>query len=222
MRPPANVPRIRDYLRLLANGWIVLLCATALSAGAGWLAWQSTPPTYTSTARVFAVTPGGATTVDAYHGHLNSLSRNVTTQHLARSRQVTVRTIQQLDLNTSPAELAARITVVGKNSALLEVNVAGSDPDLTRQTADAVTRNLVALTKEMAAVDTGSAELVVVDAAQPAVRQGSMWQFVVAAGALGFALSAVLVLAYGLLRDRMHGSRQLDHVVDEAIAGQQR
>ncbi|MCV6979100.1 hypothetical protein H7I53_02505 [Mycolicibacterium pulveris] len=222
MRPPANVPRIRDYLRLLANGWVVLLCATALSAGAGWLAWQSTPPAYTSTARVFAVTPGGATPVDAYYGHLNSLSRNVTTQQLARSRQVTVRTIERLDLKTSPAELASRITVVGRNSVLLEVVVAGGDPDLTQRTADTVTHNLVALTKEMAAVDTGSAELVVVDAAEPAVRQGSVWQFVIAAGALGFVLSALLVLAYGLLRDRMHGARQLDHVVDEVLTGRDR
>lgn len=222
MRPPANVPRIRDYLRLLVNGWVVLLCATAVSAAGGWLAWQDAPPVYTSTARVFAVTPGGATTVDAYYGHLNSISRNVTTQHLARSRQVTMRTIEQLDLETSPAELAARITVLATNSAMLEVVVTGGDPDLTRRTADSVTLNLVALTKEMAAVDTASAELVVVDEAQPALRQGSVWQFVVPAGALGFVLSAMLVLAYGLLRDRMHGTRQLDHVVDEAIAGNDR
>lgn len=218
MRPPANVPRVRDYLRLLVNGWVVLLCATAVSAGAGWLAWQSAAPVFTSTARVFAVTPGGATPVDAYYGHLNSISRNLTTQHLARSRQVTIRTIEQLGLDTSPAELAARITVSAKNSALLEVAVTGSDPDLTRRTADGVTENLVALTKEMASVDTGAAELVVVDAAEPAVRQGSVWQFIVPAGAVGFGLSAILVLAYGLLRDRTHGTRHLDHVIDEVLA----
>ncbi|MDA4108960.1 YveK family protein [Mycolicibacterium holsaticum] len=222
MRPPANVSRIRDYLRLLVNGWLVVLCATILSAAGGWLAWQSAPPVYTSTARVFAVTPGSATPVDAHYGHLNSISRNVTTQHLARSRQVTMRTVEQLNLDTSPAELAARITVVAKNSALLEVMVAGGDPELTRRTADGVTQNLVALTKQMAAVDTGSAELVVVDAAGPAVRQGSVWRFVVPAGALGFVLSAMLVLAYGLLKDRMHGARQLDHVVDETLAGRDR
>ncbi|MGE2691035.1 YveK family protein [Mycolicibacterium pulveris] len=222
MRPPAEVPRIRDYLRLLLNGWAVLLCATVVSAASGWLAWQSASPVYTSTARVFAVTPGGATPVDAYYGQLNAVSRNVTTQHLARSRQVTIRTIEQLDLEMSPAELAARITVTATNSALLEVAVVGSDPDLTRRTADGVTQNLVALINEMAAVDTGSAELVVVDAAEPAVRQGSVWQFIVPAGAVGFVLSAVLVLAYGLLRDRMHGTRQLDHVVDEALTGRDR
>ena len=50
------MPRVRDYLLMLRNGWLVILAATALSVGAGWLAWQTTDPVYSSTARVFATT----------------------------------------------------------------------------------------------------------------------------------------------------------------------
>ena len=100
---------------------------------------------------------------------------------------------------------------------LLDIVVTGDEPDQTRRVANAAAENLVRLSKEMATVDTSSPELVLVDAADPSVRQGSMWQFIVPAGAIGLAISCVLVLAYGLLRDKLYGKGHLDHVVDEAL-----
>ena len=219
MRPPANVPRVRDYLQLLRRGWAVILIATALSAGAGWLAWQTSAPVYDSTARVFVTTAGGATPLDAYYGHLTSLSRTTTIQQLARSPQVTMRTIEQLDLDDRPSQLASRITLRVKNSAMVDIIVTGRDPDETRATANSVAENLVGLSRQMSDVDTGSAELVLVDAADPAVRRGSMWQVIIPGGMLGLAISAVMVLCYGLARDRLYGKGQVHHVVDEAVAG---
>jgi len=219
MRPPANVPRVREYFELLRRGWIVILCATALSVGAGWLAWQTAPPIYDSTARVFVTTPGGATPLDAQYGHLTSVSRTVTLAQLARSPQVTMRTIEKLDLDDRPSALAARITVRVKDSAMMDVIVTGRDPELTQATANAVAENLVGLSRQMRDVDTGSAELILVDAGDPAVRRGSVWQAIIPGGMLGLAISAVLVLCYGLARNRVLGKGQLDRVVDEAVAG---
>lgn len=219
MRPPAHAPRVRDYLELLRRGWLVILCATILSAGAGWLAWQTAAPVYDSTARVFVTTPGGATPLDAYYGHLTSVSRTVTLQQLARSPQVTMRTIEKLELDDRPSQLAARISVRVKDSAMMDVVVTGHDPELTQATANAVAENLVALSRQMRDVDTGSAELILVDAADPAIRRGSMWQALIPGGMLGLAISAVMVLCYGLVRNRVLGKRHLDHVVDEAVAG---
>jgi capsular polysaccharide biosynthesis protein len=219
VRPPPNAPRVRDYLNLLRRGWIVILCATALSAGAGWVAWMTTEPVYDSTARVFATTPGGATPLDAYHGHLSSVSRTITFQQLARSPQVTMRTIEQLDLDDRPSQLASRILVKVKDSAMIDVVVTGRDADLTQATANAVAENLVALSRQMSQVDTGSAELILVDAADPSVRRGSMWQVILPGGLLGLAISSVFVLGYGLVRDKLVGKGHIHHVVDEAIAG---
>lgn len=219
MRPPAHVPRVRDYLRLMYNGAIVILCATVLSVGAGWLAWQTATPVYASTARVFVKTPGSATPLDAHYGHLNSVARTLTFQQLARSPQVTLRTINQLGLEENPGNpLANRITVRVKESAVMDVVVTGDDPELTRSTADAVVTNLVVLSKQMRAVDTSSPELVLVDAAGPAGRQESIWDYLIPAAGFGFALSALLVLGYGLLRDRVLGKKHIDHVLDEAAA----
>jgi capsular polysaccharide biosynthesis protein len=219
MRPPARVPRVRDYLHLLRNGWIVILCATALSVGAGWMAWQTADPVYQSTARVFATTKGSATPVDAYYGHLNSVSRTLTIQSLARSPQITMRTIDQLGLEDTPGDLAARIAVGVKNSALMDIVVTGGDPTLTRRTANAVAANLMQLTREMGGVDTSNVDLALVDSAGPGERVGSMWQFMWHAGALGLAISVVLVLAYGLVTNKLLGKGHVDRVVDEAVAG---
>jgi capsular polysaccharide biosynthesis protein len=219
VRPPARVPRVRDYLHMLRNGWIVILAATALSVGAGWVAWETANPVYSSTARVFATTRGSATPVDAYYGHLNSVSRTLTIQSLARSPQVTMRTIDQLGLQDTPGGLASRVTVGVTTSALMDIQVIGNDPTLTRRTANAVAANLMQLTREMGGLDTSNVDLVLVDSGGPADRVGSMWQFMLHAGALGLAISAVLVLAYGLVRNKLLGKGHVDRVVDEAIAG---
>jgi capsular polysaccharide biosynthesis protein len=209
---------VRDYLLLLRNGWIVILAATALSVGAGWVAWETAKPDYSSTARIFATTRGSATPMDAYYGHLNSVSRTLTIQSLARSPQVTMRTIDQLGLEETPGDLAAQIIVVVTNSALMDVQVIGDDPTTTRRTANAVASNLMQLTREMGGVDTSNVEVVLVDSASTPERVGSMWQNMYRAGALGLALSAVLVLGYGLIRNKLLGKGHVDHVVDEAVA----
>jgi capsular polysaccharide biosynthesis protein len=207
---------------MLRNGWIVVLSATALSVGAGWVAWETKVPVYSSTAKVFATTTGSATPLDAYYGHLNSNSRTLTLQSLARSPQVTLRTINQLGLHDTPDNVAGHIAVSAKNSVLMDVVVTGDDPTLTRRTADAVAANLMQLTRAMAGVDTSNVDLALVDSAAPGERQGAMWKFMLSAGAFGLALSAVLVLGYGLVRNKLLGKGHVDRVVDEVVAGRDR
>jgi capsular polysaccharide biosynthesis protein len=219
MKSPEHVPLMRDYLQLLRSGWIVILCATVLSVGAGWLAWETSDPVYSSTAKVFATTKGSATPVDAYYGHLNSVSRTLTIQSLARSPQVTMRTIDQLGLQDTPGDLAGRIAVVVTNSALMDIVVTGSDPTVTRRTANAVAANLMQLTREIGGIDTSNVDLSLVDSGSAPERVGSMWQFMFHAGALGLAISVVLVLGYGLVRNKLLGKGHVDRIVGEAVAG---
>jgi capsular polysaccharide biosynthesis protein len=219
MKSPDHVPLMRDYLQLLRGGWIVILCATVLSVGAGWLAWETSDPVYSSTAKVFATTKGSATPVDAYYGHLNSVSRTLTIQSLARSPQVTMRTIDQLGLQDTPGDLAGRIAVVVTNSALMDIVVTGSDPTVTRRTANAVAANLMQLTREIGGIDTSNVDLSLVDSGSAPQRVGSMWQFMFHAGALGLAISVVLVLGYGLVRNKLLGKGHVDRIVGEAVAG---
>jgi capsular polysaccharide biosynthesis protein len=206
-------------LTLLTQGWIVILCATALSAGAGWAASRTV---YQSSSRVFEVTPGGATPEDAYYGNLNSQTRTLTFQQLARSALVTKRIIEGLGLRKTPDELAKDITVADADGALLTILVNGDDPKTTRQTAEAVTTEMITLSHELAAVDTSAPELVLVDAAGPAISSGAPYQYLLWGGALGFALSAVLMLGRGLIRDNISGRDQAARIVAEETVGPDR
>jgi capsular polysaccharide biosynthesis protein len=212
VRAPDRVPRPRDYLSLLRQGWVVILCATVLSAVAGWIASE---PVYQSSSRVFEVTPGGATSEDAYYGNLSSQSRTLTFQQLARSSLITKRIVDRLGLPKTPDELAKNITVAGAQGTLLTIVVYGDDPTLTRETAEAVTNEMIVLSHELAAVDTSAPELVLVDAAGPAVRSGSPFQYPLLGGGFGLVLSAVLVIACGLVRGDISGRGQAAHIVAE-------
>ena len=187
MKAPAHAPKVRDYLHILARGWFVIVLATALSAGMGWVSWRTMTPVYQSSSRVLVTTPGAATTFDAFYGQINSTSRTLSYQILARSNQVTGRTIEQLGLGETTDELAARIAVVPSASTVFDLVVTGSDPTQTRELAQAVTTNLVDVQRQLAKVDGSGAELVELDRAGVAHRVGSMWRTVIQGAAIGLA-----------------------------------
>ncbi|WP_319456301.1 MULTISPECIES: YveK family protein [unclassified Mycobacterium] len=219
MIPPPDAPKAADYLRILGRRWWILVCATALAAGLGWVSWQTETPIYTSSAKVLITSPGSATPLDALYGQVNAESRVITYQYLARSARVTERVIDELGLSETTDELAGRISIPLTLTAVLDVNVKGTDAEETRKVADAVTSTMVTVSQELAKVDTAGTELVVVDEAGPAKRDGSMWQSIIRATVLGFIVALVLVLALGLLEDRLLARRQVGRVVDGAVEG---
>lgn len=218
MRPPSDAPKGTDYLLMLSRGWIVILCATVLSAGVGWLSWQFAKPTYQSTSKVMVATPGAATTFDSFYGLLNSRSRILSYLLLSHSNQVASRTIEQLGLSDTPADLSKRIVVLPSSTPVFDIAVTGDDPDETQAVTEAVTTNLIALSRQMATVDTAATELIQVDSAGPAQRMGSMWSRVGQAAVLGLILSIVAVIGWALLHGRVLGRRQLARVVEDADA----
>lgn len=216
---PPDAPKAADYLRILGRRWWILMCATALAAGLGWVSWETETPIYTSSAKVLITSPGSATPVDALYGQVNAESRVVTYQFLARSARVTEKVIDELGLSETTDELAGRISIPLTLTAVLDVSVKGTDAEEARKVADAVTSTMVTVSQELAKVDTGGTELVVVDEAGPAKRDGSMWRSIITATVLGFVVALVLVLALGLLEDRLLARRQIGRVVDGAVEG---
>lgn len=216
MISPPDAPRLGDYLQIVRRGWLVLVCATALSMGVGWVVWQTATPVYDSTSRVIVKSTGDATTLDAFYGQVNSETRVPTYQYLARSERVTGPTVDQLGLSQTAQDLAGRISITPSLTPVMDIVVKGTNPDETREVASAVTANLIAASGELAKVDGGGTELVLVDDAGPAKREGSLTRNLVQAGVLGLFVSLVLVLAWGLLQDQLLGRRQLARVVNGA------
>jgi capsular polysaccharide biosynthesis protein len=219
MKPPTLVPRFRDYLRILGRYWIVIVCTTVLSAGAGWLAHKTTDPQYQASTKIFVETVGGAEVFDAYHGNRTATERALSIRQLARNPQVAKRTIDQLGLDQTPSELIGRITPVVR-SALIEIYVTGESPELARDTANSVTYNLLALTDELADLDKGSdTDVVLVDAASGVGdTRGPLKKYLLLGAALGLGLSLVLVIALGRVRDSVLDEEHLAHLIGEKLA----
>jgi capsular polysaccharide biosynthesis protein len=201
---------------MLLSYWFIIVLATAGAAGMGWVSWQTAKPVYQSTASVLVTSPGAATTFDSFYGQLNSASRALTFQLLAHTERVTSRVIEQLGSSDTTADLAGRITVLPVASTIFDVVVSGSDPDETRDVAQAVTTTLIDVQRQMATSDGSGAELTQLDEAGVAKRAGSMWRTIWQAAVLGLVFSIVLTIGFGVLRGRLLSRGQLDRAVQEA------
>ena len=219
MRAPTPVPRIRDYLRIVARYWLIIVGATALSVGAGWLAHRTTDPVYQATSRVIVEAPASAEVFDAYYGHLAAAGRAVSIQQLAKNPQVAKRTIDQLGLHETPADLIKQITPVVRD-AVVEITVTGDTPELARDTVNSVTYNLKSLTDEMADLEKSGTDVLVVDIASSAAdHRAPLTRYLELGGLLGFGLSVVLVIALGRVRGAVLTEEQVAHIVGETAAG---
>lgn len=213
---------------MLARGWLVIVCATVLSAltvvvGDRYLQ----PPVYVASTQLFATVPGDAQTHSAYEGNRGGTVRIETYAQLATSTIVTLRTIDELGLSDSPEQLAKRISVKSVPdtlsqfsyplSVLLDVQVSGTDPSSTVDVANAVARNLSAATQELEwnGSESGPA-LVIIDQAKSAAQAHHSWLYNASfGGALGLALSCLAVLAFGVARDRILNGDQVAYVAQQ-------
>jgi capsular polysaccharide biosynthesis protein len=219
---------------MLARGWLVLLCATVLSAAAAVLASRCLQdPVYVADTSVFAVVPGDAQTRAAYEGNRGASVRMRTYAEMATSTIVTQRTIDELGLQETPEQLAERITVDSVPdtlspfsfplSVLLRVQVSGGDPGDAVATANEVTRNLIAASQEVEwnGVDNQSGpNLVLIDQAKTAHAVVDSWLSAAGFGAvLGLILSCLGILATGARRDAVLSGDHLAYVADSEIGG---
>lgn len=235
------MPRARDYLTILARGWVIILVATLLSPAVAFgvqkLTWERS---YTASVLLFAQVAGDPGTYSAYAGGIGANSRMATYVSLAQSSVISQRAIDQLGLPMTADELVANTTAAWEpygmsrfgrpSSALLRVQVTGTDPDTTIETVNALASNLIKMSGELEWTEaeptdpiqyTGpAAELVPVDPATEAqeVRPDVTRTLAVAAG-IGFALSMVLVLVVGLTRDRVLTGGQLTQVANVTMTG---
>lgn len=235
------MPRARDYLTILARGWVIILVATLLSPAVAFgvqkLTWERS---YTASVLLFAQVAGDPGTYSAYAGGIGANSRMATYVSLAQSSVISQRAIDQLGLPMTADELVANTTAAWEpygmsrfgrpSSALLRVQVTGTDPDTTIETVNALASNLIKMSGELEWTEaeptdpiqyTGpAAELVPVDPATEAqeVRPDVTRTLAVAAG-IGFALSVVLVLVVGLTRDRVLTGGQLTQVANVTMTG---
>ncbi len=215
MRAPTPVPRVRDYLRIVAKYWPIILVATVLSAAAGWFAHRDTEPNFLSTTRVMVVAPGSAEVFDAYYGHLAAAGRANSIAQLAKNPQVAKRTVDQLHLDETPTEVSKRVTTSVRDT-VVEITVSGDTPQLAHDTANSILFNFMALSDEMGDLEKSGTDVVVVDtASNPFDARPPVTKYLQLGGGIGFALSLVMVIAYGRVRGEVLSEEQVARIVKE-------
>jgi capsular polysaccharide biosynthesis protein len=215
MIAPTGVPSLRDYGRMIRDGWVLILAATMLSAGAAWLANSLVTPSYTATSRVILTAPGPSSPRAALDGNRSSLVRVESYAHLAVSEQVLRRVIVDLQLSATPQELASDIAVVPTpGSTLIDISATVDDAETSRDIANSVAINLIQLVSE---IDLGAdgpvSEVTLIDEATlPAATSERTSNLVLGAG-FGLALSVVLLIASGVRRDAIDSREQVEDIV---------
>lgn len=214
-----DAPRLGDYGRMLVRGWALILAATVLSVGAAWLADSLVAPTYSASSRVIITAPGPSSPRAAMDGNRSSLVRVESYVGLATSEQVLRRVIVDLGLDVAPAELKSDLLVSATpGSALIDIGATSDDAGTARDVANSAALNLIELVEE---IDLGAdgpvSEVVLIDAASLPSPSATLPSNLLLGGVMGFATSAVLVVASGVRRDSISSRSQIEDIARARI-----
>lgn len=136
---------LRQLLRTLRRRWkftVVVFILGLIGAGA---LTSTISASYESQARVY-VTSTTTGTIDAYNLGVYSAQRVASYADLAKDPTVLQRVINRLGLDTTPNDLAGRITVTAvPNTVILQVTATDGDPGVARDIARAESAEIVQL-----------------------------------------------------------------------------
>lgn len=221
MITPAGVPTLRDYGRMIRDGWALILAATILCLGGAWLATSMVAPTYSSSSRVFVTAPGPTSPRAAMEGNRSSLVRVESYVQLATAEQVLRRVILDQRLPIEPADLKSDLVVLPTpGSALIEITAVADTADGAQGIANSVALNLIQLTEEIdLGVDGPVSAVTLIDPASlprdPIAPK--LTSNLILGGGMGIAVSVVLVLAAGIARDAISSRTQIEAIMREPI-----
>jgi capsular exopolysaccharide synthesis family protein len=141
-----------EYLRLLRERWVLLVVAVALGlVGAGVVTVLS-PQQYSANATLYIVAEGNEASGNssAYEGSLLSKERMESYTQLLTSLRIARDVVTALRLDTSPEELAGRLSASAEpDTVLVTAEVVDASPDQAAAIANAVADSFVRLVAEI-------------------------------------------------------------------------
>jgi capsular exopolysaccharide synthesis family protein len=216
---------LRDYIRILRKGWLLILVATLVGLGVAASLSITQAPTYEAKSEVFVSTQAASSNSDLQQGNTAVLARMTTYVSLATTPLVLDQVIESLDLNSDSSSLARKVTASNPlNTTLVQITVIDPQPQRAANLANAVASSLTA-TVETIETPTG------VDASPiklTRVRDASVPLAPVSPNVpLNLLLGAVLGLAIGVggstlrnvLDTRIHTPRDILSITDRPLIG---
>jgi capsular exopolysaccharide synthesis family protein len=134
---------LRDYIRVLRSGWLVILVLVVVGVGCAALFSALKAPTYSAESKVFVNTQVGGNAADLVQGQNYSEARITTYAGLVGTPAVLQPVIVGLHLDATPGELARQISASAPaNTTLLQIQATDKDPKMAADLANAAAESL--------------------------------------------------------------------------------
>ena len=219
---------LRDYVRILRKGWVIIVLASLLGMAGGAAYSITTTPRYQATTALFVSvrTSGESTTGELVQGSTFAQQKVKSYAIVARSPRVLDPVIDELGLDTTAAQLANQVSTSSpSDTTVIEITVSDPDPILATNISNAVAASFIdVIVNQLEAPSGGQASLVTIEPIKPAVvptvpyLPNTRLNLV-----LGFLAGLAVGLAAAVLRHvldtRVHGPQDVQSVTQAPILG---
>jgi len=219
---------LRDYLRVVRKGWIIIVAATLAGVAVGALASLLATPTYVSSTRLFVSVQAqeSSTTGDLVQGSSAAQQKVRSYVDVVTSDAVLAPVIDELGLDLTPAQLAAQVSADSPlNTVLINVTVTDTDAQRAADVVNAVSASFAdVVVDELESPAGGGPSLVKIATIVPgqvaAAPSSPRTTLNLGLGLLvGLALGVGGAVLRSTLDTRIHGSHDVEVVTDAPILG---
>lgn len=216
---------LHDYLSVLRRRWRIVAAAILLGLSGAGLMTIATEPLYEARAQLFVSTAGSEDATSLLQGSSFTQQRVKSYADIVTSPQVLDAVIKNLDLGTTSAELADRVTAdVPLDTVLINVTVRDHSPERSASIASAVASTFSKTVLQLERPSRqGPAPVKVSVVRKPAVPSSPVEPRPLVNVALGLGLGLALGVGLALVRDvldkSVKGEHDLRTVTDVPLIG---
>jgi capsular exopolysaccharide synthesis family protein len=213
------------YLRSIVRHWQVVVLLGILGAVGGYAYAMSLPTLYRATGSVFVSSPKGDTTNELVQGFTFTEKLVQSFSQLATTPAVLQPVIDTLDLDTTPAALAANVSATTPlNTVIVEVTAVSSSSEQAARIANAVTSSLAIVGQDLAPEGPDGAPSITLEtvstAQAPLNPYSPNLMLLIATGTLlGLAAGAAFAVLRDMLDTRVRDEKDLALVSDAPLLG---
>lgn len=217
---------LRDYLRIVRKGWILITAIALVAIGAAAAYSFLKTPEYSASAKVFVSVQSSETVSDLAQGNTLIINKVKTYAELVSTPAVLQPVIDDLAIEATVTDVAKQITATAPlDTTLIQIDATSTDPALAADLANSAAQNLSAAVAavEAPAVGDGASPVritQVTDALVPTSPESPNIPLNLALGALiGLALGLGVAVLRETLDTRIRGEHDVQSVTDAPIVG---
>lgn len=217
---------LRDYLRILRKGWVLILVFTLLGVAAAAAYSVVKTPEYESSAKVFVSTQSSGTVQELAQGNTFTQQRVTTYASLVTTPIVLLPVIARLGLDSTAQQLATQIEASAPlNTTLIQITATTTSPTRSADVANAAAESLTQVVRQIEmtsdSADVSPVKLTrVQDATVPLVPVTPNIPLNIALGLLvGLALGVGLAVLRDVLDTRIRNIHDVEQTGKGPIVG---